>query len=264
MAKSQSVYIIKSVSDLIKIGISFNPDGRLRGLQTANGEKLKLIYVEPLQKGLARFVERSAHHILSHKRVEGEWFNASTDEAIYVVKTATWIVRDCFDNGSIDPFKNKARIDAVVRAKNKTENADERLSVTGWLKHTLSDGPKKQSSMLDEGIKFGFSKSAIYRQMPKVGVVGMDGPDGIRYWRLKNNNIQSISKTINTVDEWLIQTLSDGPRLGSDIIHEAETLTIPWRTVYDAKTRLGIVGERSGRISTWALPSHLRIVRSES
>jgi putative DNA primase/helicase len=56
------------------------------------------------------------------------------------------------------------------------------------------------------------------------------------------------------VDDWLTRVVSRGPKTRADIMDEAERWGIPERTVYNAKVRLGILGDREGRESQWRLP----------
>lgn len=64
------IYAIQSKSGLIKIGTSQDPIGRLRALQTANGEDLRL--VAAWQGG--GYEEQSAHYELREHKARGEWF----------------------------------------------------------------------------------------------------------------------------------------------------------------------------------------------
>lgn len=74
------VYFIqpkKKGNQPVKIGYSNNPDDRLRALQTANWEKLKVSLLMPFEtEALAREAERTFHYLArkKHKRLSGEWF----------------------------------------------------------------------------------------------------------------------------------------------------------------------------------------------
>jgi hypothetical protein len=68
------VYFIRG-GDLIKIGTSANPAGRLREMQTGNAMELSLIGT--FQGG--RRQERELHMRFAHLRVRGEWFRAEED-----------------------------------------------------------------------------------------------------------------------------------------------------------------------------------------
>jgi hypothetical protein len=65
-------------SDLIKFGVSVNPEKRLNGLQTANPLPLELIaYV-----GCDRDLEADVHQFCSEQRVRGEWFRRAGRAAL--------------------------------------------------------------------------------------------------------------------------------------------------------------------------------------
>lgn len=70
--REQRVYFIQGVEGgPIKIGVSFDPDDRLSGLQTASPVRLRII-------GLVAggpSVERKFHERLAEHRLHGEWFS---------------------------------------------------------------------------------------------------------------------------------------------------------------------------------------------
>ena len=73
------VYLIKSEeSGLYKIGVSKNPNTRLKQLQTGNGDKLKLL--EKFQTDHAFKVESAMKNTYSYLRKNGEWFELSLKE----------------------------------------------------------------------------------------------------------------------------------------------------------------------------------------
>jgi hypothetical protein len=57
----------------IKIGISKHPQKRLKRLQTAHPDKLKIIFI--IETDNARKIERYLHKILWQCHLKGEWFN---------------------------------------------------------------------------------------------------------------------------------------------------------------------------------------------
>jgi hypothetical protein len=69
------LYIIQSAAGPIKIGISVNPRGRLKGLQTAHPWKLSLLCVIP--GGCA--LEAQYHARFAEHRLHGEWFSPHPD-----------------------------------------------------------------------------------------------------------------------------------------------------------------------------------------
>ncbi len=71
------VYVMKNMKNgLFKIGRSKNPCARQKTLQSEDPE-IVLISATPA----AKWVERALHKVFSEKRVRGEWFKLSEDEA---------------------------------------------------------------------------------------------------------------------------------------------------------------------------------------
>lgn len=65
------VYAIRAkATNVVKIGVSEDPDSRLASLQTANADELELMGYIPGSTTL----EAAIHKLLSAYRVRGEWF----------------------------------------------------------------------------------------------------------------------------------------------------------------------------------------------
>lgn len=98
------VYIIRAGrTNLYKIGISNDPQGRLDSLQTANPYKLKLIHVFKADNAAA--AEEELHRLLHNNRMEGEWFKLTPAEKDVLL--------------SIENFENRSFL-----VGNKQVNAD--------------------------------------------------------------------------------------------------------------------------------------------
>lgn len=68
--QGQWIYLIASPSDLVKVGISRDPDARLAGLQSGHHDGLRLLAtVAGLKED-----EGALHRLLRAHRVRGEWF----------------------------------------------------------------------------------------------------------------------------------------------------------------------------------------------
>lgn len=80
------VYVVNLPGYGVKIGHSKNPQDRAYGLRMAHGDALSLEFV--LESDNACRLECRAHAILKDKRLYGEWFDVSTDEAIFAVRQA--------------------------------------------------------------------------------------------------------------------------------------------------------------------------------
>lgn len=86
---SAFVYAIEDPTGSVKIGWSTNPDERLKTLRSARGIPLALVYVERADDcGVAFAIERECHAALSKRRMLGEWFQITADEARQAIKGA--------------------------------------------------------------------------------------------------------------------------------------------------------------------------------
>jgi hypothetical protein len=73
------IYLIKSLSDShYKIGVSKNPNRRLKQLQTGNSSEIKLIC--EYQTMNAYKIEKVLHRRYTHFNIDGEWFDLSIKE----------------------------------------------------------------------------------------------------------------------------------------------------------------------------------------
>jgi predicted GIY-YIG superfamily endonuclease len=86
------VYVIGPGDGPLKIGLARDLQRRLYTLQTGNQQELHIFWsYKLLRKAEARAIERAAHQSLKDKRIRGEWFDCSIDEAI----DAIWQHIDC-------------------------------------------------------------------------------------------------------------------------------------------------------------------------
>ena len=84
-----SIYII-SESELgpVKIGFSNAPERRLKQLQTGYPKPLTLHHVEYVGETNVRLMEGFIHAANRHRKVQGEWYNLTVEDAIVEVKHA--------------------------------------------------------------------------------------------------------------------------------------------------------------------------------
>lgn len=100
-----SVYVIATDDGLCKIGVSCDPEARLKQLQTGCPYKLHIAYVCILASQ-AYEVETSAHDILSQQAVGGEWFKCSENQAIDAVnRAAATFGKRIVDSSAIAPLR---------------------------------------------------------------------------------------------------------------------------------------------------------------
>ncbi|WP_336709811.1 MULTISPECIES: GIY-YIG nuclease family protein [unclassified Cedecea] len=80
----QYVYVMESDAGLIKIGVSKNVSARRKSLQCASGVEIKVAAkFGPLKKAVG--LERASHKFFAEKRLHGEWFSVSAEEAISAI-----------------------------------------------------------------------------------------------------------------------------------------------------------------------------------
>jgi len=81
------IYVISSrLEGPVKLGISFDPDARLRQLQTGHSEILKVFHKEPVDEERVKIFEKLLHRDNRHLRLRGEWFNMKVSHAISYVQ----------------------------------------------------------------------------------------------------------------------------------------------------------------------------------
>lgn len=75
--RSSYIYLIEAVGlGVIKVGVSVNPEFRLRCLQTGCPAKLRMRVTYPCDLRQASNIERELHRKLEQHRAYGEWFRA--------------------------------------------------------------------------------------------------------------------------------------------------------------------------------------------
>lgn len=103
----QYIYVMKSESGLVKIGVSINPDVRRSAIETGNGFHVAIVKLFGPFNGATK-VECSAHGLLRDSRVRGEWFACSVEAAINAVNSAlASFVEPDDDSGMSDQAMNE-------------------------------------------------------------------------------------------------------------------------------------------------------------
>jgi|HigsolmetaGSP12D_1036236.scaffolds.fasta_scaffold01876_5 T5orf172 domain. len=85
------IYVIASREEgPVKIGYSDDPSRRLKQLQTGHPETLRIFYQEEIGYGRrkASLLERIIHKQNVHKRLKGEWYDLTVENAILEVQYA--------------------------------------------------------------------------------------------------------------------------------------------------------------------------------
>lgn len=90
------IYLIKSIEDSVyKIGVSKNPNKRLKQHQTGNSSPLVLLF--QYETVLSYEIERILHRRYSHFKKEGEWFDLSIKEEVQFISECIRIEKSIND-----------------------------------------------------------------------------------------------------------------------------------------------------------------------
>ncbi|ROV58045.1 DUF4268 domain-containing protein [Vibrio ponticus] len=109
----QSVYVMKNAFDLIKIGISNNPEHRRRTLQNTSGVPVELLFASEPSK-MAYRIEQQLHSEYSDFRLKGEWFSL-TDVRDLVNRIIYMIGGRGLLTPSLNAFADKPQNSAATR-----------------------------------------------------------------------------------------------------------------------------------------------------
>lgn len=93
-SNSCCVYVIQAESGAVKIGIAANVNTRLRDLQVANHQELKVLYkLKVANRQIAQALEALLHERYAKDAIRGEWFNVAVDRLIDDIRFATTFAR---------------------------------------------------------------------------------------------------------------------------------------------------------------------------
>ncbi len=146
------LYIIKQIDEeyddfsTCKIGISKDPNSRLKSLQTSNPNELELVCVwQTISKSEATFLERECHNQFSMYKKKGEWF----DMPDYLIESFVSDVKKQYTWEQENP-----------------EKASEQMT-TGLYRVLLSEKYSQQSIMVEH---FGRMMTDIKTNMDEDGI----------------------------------------------------------------------------------------------
>jgi len=75
------IYVIGPKEGPQKIGITKDLKARLRNIQTGHPSKLFVHHTEEVETNMVRPLEKKIHAELNYKKLKGEWFDLTPDEA---------------------------------------------------------------------------------------------------------------------------------------------------------------------------------------
>lgn len=85
---NKKVYIMRA-GDAVKIGISDNPEDRLKQIQTSNHEKVELL--ASFVTANPELVEKTLHCRLEEAKVRGEWFRIGERTIDFIIQAANFM-----------------------------------------------------------------------------------------------------------------------------------------------------------------------------
>jgi len=118
------IYVISSEMGPVKIGLSSDVQNGLKILQTGFPYKLSIYFHERIMRSSAGFVEKKAHATLAKKRLQGEWFDATVDNAISAVRDAI---------GAFGYIATKANTQKEKAEKEKLVNEGRRIKAARMI-----------------------------------------------------------------------------------------------------------------------------------
>jgi hypothetical protein len=74
------IYVIGGDAPPYKVGISKDPQRRLKNLQTGHPHKLSIHSIKETDVAKTKLLESTIHHHLKHHRTHGEWFDLPLDD----------------------------------------------------------------------------------------------------------------------------------------------------------------------------------------
>lgn len=98
------IYLIKSLNEgIYKIGVSKNPNKRLKEIQTGNPAPVEIVQLYETE--MAYKVEKALHNRYSHFNTHGEWFELSIKEEMSFLETCASIEKTFKDLKNLgNPF----------------------------------------------------------------------------------------------------------------------------------------------------------------
>jgi hypothetical protein len=82
-----AVYVMVTTDGAVKIGRSRDPEARRHAVEWSGPGRLALAYATPVRDD-GSYVESEVHRSLSDRRLNGEWFSVTPEDAVSAVKAA--------------------------------------------------------------------------------------------------------------------------------------------------------------------------------
>lgn len=112
--KNGYVYIVKTESGKVKIGVSSKPKNRIASLQTATYERLIDTHVSPKCFNYLK-IEENLHDFFKSNRLNGEWFDIPFETAVDKLNERKFVIDESEDKEEI--INITIRIPSVMNEK---------------------------------------------------------------------------------------------------------------------------------------------------
>jgi hypothetical protein len=127
------LYVFKGDHNLVKVGVSTNPDARLAQLRTASPFPIDYAYVG-VTPGNGFDIEGVAHDILASHRCNGEWFDVKPEMAVAALAAASHRLNQPLAQLQPEMVAEILRIGAIQDAAAANDQPRSRtLAKAAWL-----------------------------------------------------------------------------------------------------------------------------------
>lgn len=134
-------YLVEA-NGLFKIGVTSKLDNRPSQIQTGNPHKVSVICTKVWStREIALFIEQSLHYKFKDLRLNGEWFNLTREELLFIISLYTGQQIDTIQSSMKLPVIQKptAIVKIVLTAENATLN-DAKTWLTNKFPKLLKGG----------------------------------------------------------------------------------------------------------------------------
>lgn len=134
------IYVVGPAGGPNKVGLTADPQKRLRTLQTGHYLSLSVHHSEKVPWSDAALIERLAHDLLKSAHLRGEWFDISVADAISAINQAIDDVRFVADESrsNIVRFRPEpeelAALQNAAKAERRPVSQIVAIAVAEWLK----------------------------------------------------------------------------------------------------------------------------------
>jgi len=203
--EGRCVYVIYNpTNNLVKIGASENPEKRKYNLELACGCRLSLTYASKYLLCAEKY-EFDVHETFKGKRMIGEWFNVTAEEAIKAIKKT---VMGATEDQIVEKYKKGNTITRIAKENGVTRQAIlARLKKYGVYDKNGDLYEKYPKSPIYTLLKSSDRQSPL-KTTPIQNIVNISDNDGGDMFldedhpKLPLKNLKRLESNINYNEEW--------------------------------------------------------------